>query len=491
MERGWRYYVARDSKSVDVRRSLRSGPLALLCACALGALGALGSCTNLPVATEDAKTPDVFDRIRALDILPRSPQPVDNGSTGGIRAKPVIYTGTLPEAGGRGQLSSGAGSGTGSGAAGGEGYELNFENTPITTVAKAVLGDIMGVGYSIDPRVQGAISLSSGRPVPKSDLLFVLENALRMNNVVLVRDTAGYRMIPLGDAVGGGNTDAVAGHPEPGWGVSVVPLQHVSANALVKLLDSFATRPGMVRADPARNLVMIQGTGPERRSTIDTALSFDVDWMRGQSVGIFPVEFSNPEPIVAELEKILDSGDGGMSQGNVKFQVMARMNGILVVTKKPDLLRAAETWIKRLDTTDINRTGVHVYRVNYGEAKQVAKVLNDIFGSGSASFDTPGTTAPRSASERLSQGGGGQTGLGGSSSGGLGAAAAASPAAAATARPGSRARSGWRTATPGPTAETPEWRASAPAAAWAAPRATTPRCSKACGSPPTPPATRC
>ena len=36
-------------------------------------LACLGSCTNLPVATEDAKTPDVFDRIRALDLLPRQP----------------------------------------------------------------------------------------------------------------------------------------------------------------------------------------------------------------------------------------------------------------------------------------------------------------------------------------------------------------------------------------------------------------------------------
>jgi general secretion pathway protein D len=389
------------------------------------ALAALGSCTNLPVATEDAKTPDVFDRIRALDILPRSPQPVENGPNGPQRAKPMIYTGALTPSDATGavtSLSSGAGSGIGAGAAGGEGYELNFENTPITQVAKAVLGDIMGVGYSIDPRVQGSISLSSGKPVPKTDLLFVLENALRMSNVVLIRDTSGYRIVPMGDAVGGGNTDAVAGHPEAGYGVSVLPLHFVSGGALVKLLDSFATRPGMVRADPGRNLLLIQGTGPERRSTMETALSFDVDWMRGQSVGIFPVQNSNPEPIIAELEKILDSGEGGMGQGNIKFQPMARMNGILVVTKKPDLLRAAETWIKRLDTNDTSRTGVHVYRVNYGEAKQVAKVLNDIFVGGSGtSFDTPGSVAPRSAAERLSTGGGnGQSGLGGNSNGSSG-----------------------------------------------------------------------
>jgi general secretion pathway protein D len=63
---------------------------------------------------------------------------------------------------------------------------------------------------------------------------------------------------------------------------------------------------------------------------------------------------------------------------------------------------------------------VHVYRVNYGEAKQVAKVLNDIFvgGSSSSAFDTPSSSAPRSSSERLSLGGG-QSG-GGSTGGGLG-----------------------------------------------------------------------
>ena len=425
---GWRRYVVGDRKIGDAQRSLSSVSRALLWALALAALG---SCTNLPVATEDAKTPDVFDRIRALDILPRSPQPVDNGPNNAQRAKPMIYTGSLPPSDATGAVASmSSGIGIGAGAGGGEGYELNFENTPITQVAKAVLGDIMGVGYSIDPRVQGSISLSSGKPVPKTDLLFVLENALRMSNVVLIRDTAGYRIIPMGDAVGGGNADTVAGHPEPGYGVSVLPLHYVSGGALVKLLDSFAVRPGMVRADPGRNLLLIQGTGPERRTTMETALGFDVDWMRGQSVGIFPVQNSNPEPIIAELEKILDSGDGGMSQGNVKFQPMARMNGILVVTKKPGLLRAAETWIKRLDTNDINRTGVHVYRVNYGEAKQVAKVLNDIFvGGGGTSFDTPGSVAPKSAAERLSSGGGnsgGQSGLGGSSSGGSGFGASSS-----------------------------------------------------------------
>ena len=85
-----------------------------------------------------------------------------------------------------------------------EGYELNFENTPIATVAKSILGDILGLGYTIDPRVQSSISLSSGRAVARKDLLFALESALRANNIAMLREGTTYRLVPAADAIGSG-----------------------------------------------------------------------------------------------------------------------------------------------------------------------------------------------------------------------------------------------------------------------------------------------
>ncbi len=353
-------------------------------------LGVLAACAQLPDGRVVSTGPDVMDRVRSLDLLPRLPQQgASAGQSGvGASAKAQVYPGvTIPAVEGAEPRPTPSG----------EGYELNFENTPIASVAKVVLGDILATGYTIDPRVQGMISLSSGRPVPKSDLLFVLENALRLSGVVLVKDVQGYRLIPLGDAVGAGNLDTAEARAEPGYGVSAVPLRYVSASTLIKLLDSFATKPGTVRADTTRNMLLIQGSGAERKAAIDTVLGFDVDWMRGQSVGVFPVRFTSPEPIITELEKIMDSGDGGLSQNIVKFQPVARLNAILVVTRKPNLLRTAETWIKRLDAADTARTGVHVYQVKYGEARQLARVLNDVFVGGGGSFDTPANqVAPRS-----------------------------------------------------------------------------------------------
>src|SRR5882762_2588442 len=324
----------------------------------------LASCNSATVNSGGGLDIDVIDKVRSLDTLPRYPQQVNAaGANAGQRSRPVMFEGTEV---------SDVSEPRPQPVATGNGFELNFENTPVATVAKVVLGDILQTGYTIDTRVQGTVSLVSVRPVAKSDIVFVLENALRLGGIVLVRDASGYRLTPLGDAVGGGRVDAAASSPEPGYGVSVVPLQYVSAQTLLKLMDSFATKAGMVRADTARNLLLIQGSGAERPTAVDTALSFDLDWMRGQSVGIFPIANSAPEAVIAELEKIVDSGENGLSANLIKFQSVARLNAIMVVSKKPALLHTAATWIKRLDHADTARTSVHVYRVKYGEARQIA-----------------------------------------------------------------------------------------------------------------------
>ena len=184
------------------------------------AVSALLSSCNLATIGGTATAPpdvDVLDKVRSLDIAARGDQPVSSiqGSALNERAAARTYEGTEildvaevrqpPPANGRG-------------------YDLNFENTPVATVAKVVLGDILGTGYTIDPRVQGTVSLVSARPVPKSDIVFVLESALRLSGIVLLRDASGYRLTPLGDAIGAGRVDAEAANPEPGYGVSVVPL---------------------------------------------------------------------------------------------------------------------------------------------------------------------------------------------------------------------------------------------------------------------------
>ncbi|MBR0814997.1 type II secretion system secretin GspD [Bradyrhizobium diazoefficiens] len=356
-------------------RSALSGTLLLLSSAFV-----LGACIvtadqSIEADPKDPRAQDIADKVRSLDLQPR--QPADAGASGIAQAqssKPAIYLsdGATPQGGGLAERDD----------AGGSGYDLNFENAPVATVAKVVLGDVLNVGYTIDPRVQGTVTLASVRPVPKADALYVLENALRMSGVALVRDRTGYRLLPAPEAGPGGIDRSL--NAAAGQGITVVPLRYVSAQNIFKLLDAFGVKAQTMRPDSARNTVIVSGSGTDRATAVDTILSFDADWMRGQSVGIFPVRNSTPEPLISEIEKIMDSGEGGLGQNVVKFQPIGRLNSILVVSQKPEYLKRAQTWIARLDRSDTEGVNLKSYPLRYGNSKAVVALLNEILFSQSA-----------------------------------------------------------------------------------------------------------
>src|SRR3954454_19269004 len=383
---------------------------------------------------KDPRAQDIADKIRSIDLLPRQ-----TGESGATALKPgagerqaAIY------------LSDGAVP-PGSvierdGGAAGSGFDLNFENAPVASVAKVVLGDVLGVGYTIDPRVQGTVTLASVRPIAKADALYVLENALRMSNVAMVRERGGgYRLVPANEA-GPGSFDR-AGAAEAGQGISVVPLRYVSAQTVFKLLDAFGVKATTLRPDTGHNTLIITGSGSDRQAAIDTIVSFDADWMRGQSVGIFPVRNSTPEPVISEIEKIMDSGEGGLSQSMVKFQAVGRLNSILVVSQKPEYLKRAGVWIARLDRSDTEGVNLKSYPLRYGNSKLVAALLTEMLlgghGPGGA-LDNASSQVSPGAGISVSSSGGAVAALSGlpPASGVSGAVPTASVSVPLNARPG-------------------------------------------------------
>ena len=396
------------------RRAALTGMIVLLSSAVLLTGCIVTADQSVEADPRDPRAQDLVDKIRGIDLQPR--QPADTASSGISQpksSKPAIYLsdGITPQGGALAERDDG----------GGSGYDLNFENAPVATVAKVILGDVLNVGYTIDPRVQGTVTLASVRPVPKADAVYVLENALRMSGVALVKDRTGYRLLPAPEAGPGGIDRSASG--EAGQGITVVPLRYTSAQNIFKLLDAFGVKASTMRADNSRNTLIVSGSGTDRATAVDTILSFDADWMRGQSVGIFPVRNSAPEPVISEIEKIMDSGEGGMGQNVIKMQPIARLNSILVVSQKPEYLKRAQTWIARLDRSDTDGVNLKSYPLRYGNSKVVVSMLNDMLLNQSST----GNTSLDSASSQVAPG----AGLSTSSSGNPVAALSALPTAAA------------------------------------------------------------
>ena len=342
----------------------------LLSACAASGPG-LGSLSSIFDQDLSARQP------RSTDSA--APERRDGQSVASLGTRDTVYLGAGTQDGqGSGQTVSSFEPGE---------FTVNFENADIREVVQSVLGTTLGENYVIDPNVAGTVTVSSARKLTRDELLPVLEVILQMNGIALVRDGASYRVTLEASAVAG---TADVGEARPGYGISILPLRHVSAQTLISLIDGFGARPGAVRAERARNLLIILGNSADRKAAIDTALTFDADWMQDQSVAILPLKHTKPEAIIPELERIFSSREGGVGADLVQFVPMQRLRAILVVSPRNNVIEKARVWVKRLDTDDPDLTAdVHVYRVKYRDARKLAELLNSLFsGQGASGSDS-------------------------------------------------------------------------------------------------------
>jgi general secretion pathway protein D len=389
---------------------------------------ALAGCVTSNVTPAAGVAPlDAMDTVRNTDLSARFPL-ANEGDSGRTResTQPFIFPGSDTEPDPRRDRDPEMRSASLQPAAflKGDGVEMNFDGADVQTVAKTLLGDILQLNFVVDPRVQGNVTLASAGPIPRKDVLPAFESVLRMSNAAIVRSGNLVKIVPIPEAGAAGAISVGAG--EPGFGVSLVPLRYTSASTVAKTAESFLSRPGAIRVVQSRNLLLIQGTTAERQAALDVVATFDVEWLQNQSVGVYPLKSTSPETMIAELERIFETSEGGLGQGVIRFQPVSRMNAVMVVTKNPKLLAQTTQWVNRLDRSDTTGTTLRTFRLKNGNATQVARILNDIFvgqrSGGTADAATkqiaPGVESAQSrldSVDRGASGGSAATSAGGSS----------------------------------------------------------------------------
>ena len=269
---------------------------------------------------------------------------------------------------------------------GGDGYQLNFENASLAEVIKVILGDTLKLPYYYDPRVQGQITLSTGRPVTREELLAVLESALKMNNGVLIGSDDGYRIAPAGEAAAGGDVSTVSLNREESLDAGIRRQRAVAAQRL-----------GRGHAAPAREFHQ-QGRiaeGGDHRQSVACPRHrrrAPVAHGRGGVVrrrlaqgpvgGHLPAHPSTPDELIGELTQTMQAEQGDLVAKMVRFQPIHRLNAVLVLSRQSSHLKMAAEWIRRLDRSSDAGQSLYVYRVENGKAQDLAALLNDTLGTG-------------------------------------------------------------------------------------------------------------
>ncbi len=305
---------------------------------------------------------------------------------------------------------------------GGEGQvTFNFENQPIQAVVKAILGDMLQDNYTIAPNVGGNVTYSTSKPIRREDALPVLEMLLSWTGNALVREGSRYTVLQSKDAIPGKLTPHLGASAQPGYALRIFPLRYMSASETAKLLKPYAKPDAFVNIDPNRSLLVLAGTPSELDNYARTIDTFDVDWMKGMSIGVFTMQHVEVTKLLPDLLKIFGTEGESPLAGMFRFMPIEQTNAIVVITPQPEYLRQAEEWLYRLDRGGAeNAVQLYVYNVKNLKSPDLADYLSQIFlGTSGTSHrsSTSGSVGPGLRSTSLGGSGGG---IGGGVGGSLG-----------------------------------------------------------------------
>jgi general secretion pathway protein D len=262
---------------------------------------------------------------------------------------------------------------------------LNFANAAIGEVVRAVLGDLLGLNYTISPKIEGNITIRTSRPLTRAAALPALEDALRLQGVAIVKVGNVYQVVPAADAPRSPTVPMILDKQElrtPGYGIEVVPLKFIAASQMEKVLNSVAPDGGVLYVDTTRNLLLLGGTPDRLTSLLDMVAIFDIDLMRGMSFALIPLEHSDAKSVGADLEKIFNINKDNL--GSIRVLPITRLNSVLVISPEMENIEHARKWIRSLDQSDKVGQQLHVYYLQNGRAKDVASVLGKLFGATTA-----------------------------------------------------------------------------------------------------------
>jgi general secretion pathway protein D len=74
-----------------------------------------------------------------------------------------------------------------------------FDDADVYEVIQTIFGEVLKVNYIVDPKIRGRVNFRTTAPIPKDQVLSVMEIILRLNGIAVVEEQGLYRIIAITD----------------------------------------------------------------------------------------------------------------------------------------------------------------------------------------------------------------------------------------------------------------------------------------------------
>jgi general secretion pathway protein D len=266
---------------------------------------------------------------------------------------------------------------------------LNFERGDIREVIHS-LATALGLSYTIDPRVEGQVTIRTIGRIAKEDLFPVFNQILRNNGIAAVQVGEVYQIVPVGEAKTRAILPPTAAtrsqlEAADSFVIEIVPCSHVAAEEMTTVLEPFITPGGDVFSYPRGNLLIVTDLASNVERLRDLVRTLDVDTFRGMRTRVYKIQHGDLDIITEELAVLLASyGHAIDGSTGLSLIPMPRLESLTAISFDATVFDEIGHWLDVLDISPDEGAGrkVRVYHVENSKAADLADLLNELFGDG-------------------------------------------------------------------------------------------------------------
>ncbi len=262
---------------------------------------------------------------------------------------------------------------------------FNFQNADTKEVLKVILGDIMGLNYTIDKRVAGVITLRAEGNFFNNELMDIVQATLNINGFAIVNDGNIFQVLPIQEARSEARIVQLDSRIKSGGReviTQIVPLKHVVPQVIIPTLRGLLTKAGFVIAPNDTHAIVISDNTTNMGRLIKVIETFDVPFFAGKAMKFYEIKYADPSTLAKDLEQVAQSL-GANTKGpkmDISFIPFQDTNKIMVATTIPELLDSVGSWISNIDVhVGVNKPKMYIYKMQHEQAETTVPILAEMF----------------------------------------------------------------------------------------------------------------
>ncbi|MFY9704569.1 MAG: type II secretion system secretin GspD [Desulfobacterales bacterium] len=261
---------------------------------------------------------------------------------------------------------------------------IDFNNVDINVFIKFI-SELTGKNFIVDQRVRGNVTIISPTKISVAEAYKVFESVLEVNGFSTVQAGKATKILPSPEARTSDiptRTSTKPVTPQDQLVTQLIPLTYANADEIKRLFTPMVSKTSLIVAYAPTNTLIVTDVLSNIQRLIKILKEIDVADV-GRQISVIPLQHADSTKMVETLTALfLTRGAtkqrATASRDDTKFVADERTNTVIVLASEVEMARVRQL-IDFIDReTPRGKEKIRVYYLEYANAEDIAKVLQNL-----------------------------------------------------------------------------------------------------------------